>query len=135
MKWVEIITLRSPSKINGQFIGELLQGVRGSDSPNDTPEHLVEIKVYHHAVVETDLSIHIFWESEPNGQDKSPLGFRVCFALKSLGLLNHSVWIETAAREFGARNRENSNSVDIPEPDNKALQKSIEELLRKERSK
>jgi len=123
MKWVEIITLRSPSKINGQFIGELLQGVRRSDSPNDMSMHLVEIKVYHHSVVETDLSIHIFWESEPSGQDKSPLGLRVCLALKSLGLLNHSVWIETAAREFGARNRENSNSVDIPESDSKEITK------------
>jgi hypothetical protein len=131
MKCVEIITLRSPSKINGQFIGELLQGIRGSD----TPKHLVEIKVYHHSVVETDLSIHMFWESEPSGQDKSPLGLRVCLALKSLGLLNHSVWIETAAREFGARDRGDASTADIPATDNKALQKSIEELLRKERSK
>ena len=104
MKWVEIITLRSPSKINGQFIDELLKGVGESDSPTDPPKHLVEIKIYHHSVVETDLSIHIFWESEPGSQNKSPLGLRVCFALKPLGLLNHSVWVETAAREFVARN-------------------------------
>ena len=37
MKWVEIITLRSPAKINGQFVDELLKGVRESDSPTDTP--------------------------------------------------------------------------------------------------
>jgi hypothetical protein len=104
MKWVEIITLRSPSKINGQFIDELLKGVGESDLATDTPGILVEIKIYHHSVVETDLSIHIFWESEPGSQNKSPLGLRVFFALKPLGLLNHSVWIETAAREFVARN-------------------------------
>jgi hypothetical protein len=104
MKWVEIITLRSPSKINGQFIDELLNGVGESNSPTDTPGNLVEIKIYHHSLVETDLSIHIFWESEPGSQNKSPLGLRVCFALKPLGLLNHSVWIETAAQEFVAHN-------------------------------
>jgi len=106
MKWVEIITLRSPSKINGQFIDELLKGVGESDSSTDMPKHLVEIKIYHHSLVETDLSIHFYWESEPGIQNKSPLGLRVFFALKPLGLLNHSVWIETGAREFVALNLE-----------------------------
>jgi hypothetical protein len=100
MKWVEIITLRSPSKINAQFIDELLKGVSEYDSPTDTPMDLIEIKVFHHSVVETDLSIHIYWKSEPGSQDKSPLGLRISSALGPLGLLNHSVWVETAAREF-----------------------------------
>ena len=104
MKWVEIISLRSPSKINDQFIDELLKGVGESDSLTDTPNHLVQIKIYHHSVVETDLGIHIFWESQPGNQNKSPLGLRFFSALKTLGLLNHSVWIETAARELVARN-------------------------------
>jgi hypothetical protein len=104
MKWVEIIALRSPSKINGQFIDELLEGVGESDSSTDTPKHLVEVRIYYHSVVETDLSIHIFWESEPGIQNKSPLGLRFFSALKPLGLLNYSVWIETAAWEFVARN-------------------------------
>jgi hypothetical protein len=56
MKWVEIITLRSPTRINTQFVDELVKQVDRSD----TPEHLVEIRTYHHSVVETDLSIHIY---------------------------------------------------------------------------
>jgi hypothetical protein len=102
MKCVEIITLRSPSKIDGQFIGELLNRVGESDEVTDTPRDPVEIRIYHHSVVETDLSIHIFWESEKESQDKSPLGLRFASALKPLGLLHHSVWVETAAREFVA---------------------------------
>jgi len=31
MKWVEIITLRSPGKIGGQLVDELLKSVRESD--------------------------------------------------------------------------------------------------------
>jgi hypothetical protein len=46
MKWVEIITLRSPSKINAQFIDELLKGVSECDSPTDTPMDLIEVKVF-----------------------------------------------------------------------------------------
>jgi hypothetical protein len=103
MKWVEIITLRSPGSINRELVDELLKGVGKSDGVTDTPRHLVEIKTYDHSEVGTDLSIHIFWESEPGSQDKSPLGLRFSFALKPLGLLNHSVWIERAAREFVAR--------------------------------
>jgi hypothetical protein len=102
MKWVEIITLRSASKINGQFIEELLKGVVESDSSTDTSNRLAEIKIYHQSVVETDLSIHIFWESEPGSQNKSPIGVKIYFALRPLGLLNHSVWVETASREFVA---------------------------------
>jgi hypothetical protein len=100
MKWVEIISLRCPGNTDTRFVDELLKEVNESDLPADTPEHLVEIRVYHHSIVETDLSIHIYWKSELGSQDKSPLGLKISSALEPLGLLNHSVWIEAAAREF-----------------------------------
>ena len=103
MKWVEIITLRSPGNINREFVDELLKGVSESDSPTDTLKHLLEIKIYYHSVVETDLSIHIYWESEAGNQHKSPLGLRIFSALRNMGLLNHSVWIERAARKISHR--------------------------------
>ena len=103
MKFIEIITLQSPSKINRQFIDELLKGVTESDAAADRAQHLEEIKVYHHSVVETDLSIHIYWESEKESQDKSPLGLRLSSVLRPLGLLNHEVWVEKAARKSVAR--------------------------------
>jgi len=102
MNWVEIILLRCAGNIDTRFIDELLKGVSESDSPTDTPTHLVEIKVYQHSVVETDLSIYIHWKTESGSQNKSPLGMRISSALKPLGLLNHSVWFETAARQFVA---------------------------------
>ena len=116
MKWVEIISLRCPANIDAPFVDELLKGISESDSATDTPEHLVEIRVYHHSIVETDLSIHIYWKSEPGSQDKSPLGLRFYSALKPLGLLNHSVWVETAALEFAlsygnARSRTSWNRI------------------------
>jgi hypothetical protein len=115
MKWVEIISLRCPGNIDTRFIDELLKGVSESDSPTDTPTQLVEIMIYHNSVVETDLSIHIYWKSEPGSQNKSPLGVRLSSALMPLGLLNHSVWVETAAREFllsygNGRSRDTSRS-------------------------
>jgi hypothetical protein len=97
MKSIEIITLRSPSKIDEQFIGELLNGVGESDEVTDTRKRLIKIRTYYHSVVETDLSIHIHWESEKETQWMSPLGLRFASALKPLGLLNHSVWVEAAS--------------------------------------
>ncbi|MGA2330638.1 MAG: hypothetical protein ABSG75_02650 [Syntrophales bacterium] len=116
MKWVEIITLRSPGKINRQLVDELVKGVRESGFPTGTQKHLVEIRIYHHSVVETDLSIHIYWKSEPVGHDKSPLGLRFSSALRNLGLLSHSVWVQTIAVEFppqggDARSRDRVASV------------------------
>jgi hypothetical protein len=93
MKWIEIITLRSPANISTQFLDELLKEVGKSE----TPEDLIEIRIYHHSVVETDLSIHIHWKSETGSQHKTPLGLRFSYALRNLGLLNHSVWVETGA--------------------------------------
>jgi hypothetical protein len=122
MKCVETITLRSPSKINAQFIDELLKGVSEYDSPTDTPKHLVEIKVYHHSVVETDLSIHIYWKSELGIQDRSPLGLRFSSVLKPLGFVNHSVWVEAAAMEFSLTDG-NSERRDILESDRKDISK------------
>jgi hypothetical protein len=103
MKWVEIISLRCATNIDSPFVNGLLKGISESDSAADTPEHLVEIRVYYHSIVETDLSIHIYWESETGSQDKSPLGLRFSSALRDLGLLNHSVWVETAAQEINQR--------------------------------
>jgi hypothetical protein len=103
MKWVEIITVRSPENIKRELVDELLKGAGESDSPTDTLKHLLEIKTYHHSVVETDLSIHMYWESEAGNQHKSPLGLRIFSALRSMGLLNHSVWIERASREISHR--------------------------------
>jgi len=107
MKWVEIITLRSPTRINTQFVEELVKQVDRSD----TPKHLVEIRTYHHSVVETDLSIHIYWRSDPGTQHKTALGLKFSYALKNLGLLNHSVWVETAAMEvpFSSGNPESQD--------------------------
>jgi hypothetical protein len=114
MKWVEIITLRSPGRINTQFVYELVKQVE-----SDMPKQLEEIRIYHHSVVETDLSIHLHWKSEPGSQHhKSPLGLKFSYALRNLGLLNHSVWVETAAKEMPLISG-NSNSPDIPAPDTK----------------
>ena len=102
MKWVEIITLRSLAKVDTQLLDELLRQVVKSK----TVGHPVEIRMYQHSILETDLSIHIYWETKSQQQRESPLGQQFSYALKGLGLLNHSVWVETAAGNLLLKIRE-----------------------------
>ena len=104
MKWVEIISLRCPANVDLRFVDGLLKEVSESDSPTASPNHLAEIRAYRSSMVETDLSIHIHWESEKKETPyKSPLGLRFSSALKNLGLWNHSVWAETTAVKINHR--------------------------------
>ena len=95
MKWIEIITLRSHAKVDTRLLDELVHQVVKAK----TFGHQEEIRMYQNFIVETDLSIHIYWETKSQRQHESPLGQQFSYALKGLGLLNHSVWIETAALE------------------------------------
>jgi hypothetical protein len=95
MKWIEIITLRSLVKANRQLVDELLRQLFQQKEAGLA----AIIRVYHHPTVETDLSIHILWKTEAQPPGKSPLGQQLSYALKELGLLNYSIWVEAAAME------------------------------------
>lgn len=95
MKWIEIITLRSLVKENRQAVDELLSQI--CQQKQSGPGFL--IRVYHHPAVETDLSVHIHWETEAHHLSKSPLGQQLYYALKELGLISYSIWREVAAVE------------------------------------
>ena len=95
MKWIEIITLRSLVKANRQLVDELLHQV--SQQKESMPA--ASIRVYHHPTVETDSSIHILWETEAQHPSKSPLGQQLSYALKELGLVSYSIWVQSAAME------------------------------------
>ncbi len=88
MKWLEIIKLRSAGKDSGLLEELLLSIDRLSQSG------LAEMKTYHHAALETDLSVHLLWESGKPEQTGSALGLRLAQGLREFGLIDHSVWIE-----------------------------------------
>lgn len=95
MRWIEIITLRSLAKTHRQFVEKLLAQIvteRGRGCP-------ASIKVYRRFIVETDLSIHFYWETGALPPCASPLGQRLTSALKGLGLINHSIWVEAETLE------------------------------------
>jgi hypothetical protein len=88
VKWLEVIKLRSAGK-SPALLEELLQSMAQIKQSG-----LVEMKTYRHADLETDLSIHLHWESEGPAQNGSALGLRLAQAFKEFGLIDHSTWIE-----------------------------------------
>ena len=92
MRWIEIIALRSAKG----DMGALDTGLLFSIIHNYQTKRLKEVKVYRHATMETDLSVHIHWDS--NGVDpmRSKVAQHLIQVLEEYGLINHSVWIEEA---------------------------------------
>jgi hypothetical protein len=88
MEWLEVIKLRSAGKGSGSLEESLGSIYRLSQNG------LVEIKTYRHAVLGSDWSIHLRWESERPEQNGSSLGLNLAQALKEFGLVDHSIWIE-----------------------------------------
>jgi hypothetical protein len=88
MKWLEVIKLRSAGKDSG-LLEELLLSIERLSQ-----DGLMEMKIYDHAALETDLSVHLHWESGRLEQNGSALGLRLAQALKEFGLIDHSMWIE-----------------------------------------
>jgi hypothetical protein len=88
VNWLEVIKLRSASRSDGSLeefmrsIGQIKQS------------GLAEVKIFRHAALEMDLTVHLHWNSERPEQNGSSLGIRVAEGLKGFGLTDHSVWIE-----------------------------------------
>jgi hypothetical protein len=87
MKWLEVIQLRSAGKAP-RFPREVLSMVEGD------PVRWVKIEGFRHAALETDWSLHLYWESEHPEPHGSPIGLRLAQMLKEFGLVHHSVWVK-----------------------------------------
>ncbi|RJR48846.1 MAG: hypothetical protein C4576_07770 [Desulfobacteraceae bacterium] len=94
MKCVEIITLRSLARADIESLDEFLRQI--SKSKIGFPD----IRVYRHSMVETDFSIHIYWETNGQHPKGTAFGQQLIYGLKDLGLLTHSVWVEKSPQGF-----------------------------------
>ena len=90
MKWIEIIKLRIAESNRAPLPHQLAEIISGINSEGG----LAEIKLCRHAIVESDLSIHLYWESERPAPQGSAAGLILMHMLKTFGLISHSVWVE-----------------------------------------
>jgi hypothetical protein len=88
VKWLEVIKLRSAGT-NPGLLEELLRSMSQIKQRG-----LVGMQTFRHAALETDLSVHLLWQSEFPETNGSAPGLRLAKALKEFGLTDHSVWVE-----------------------------------------
>jgi hypothetical protein len=89
MKWLEVIKVRVVGNRLDFMEKELPSMTLGL--PRDG---LTGMQVYRHAALDSDLSIHLCWESPRILDGGSSLGLLLARSLKEYGLVDHSVWIE-----------------------------------------
>lgn len=89
MKWVEIIRLRLLDHLKQAAVIDLLRQVAIEAS---TPD--MAFTLYHHATVETDMSIHLAWNSGILSEGKSEVGAKLIYMLQEFGFVDYSAWIE-----------------------------------------
>jgi len=87
MKWLEIIVLRTTGMADQPI--HLLKHVAGS-SP---APGLKEASVCSHASIPGDFALTLLWETEKTKPWGSDLAIGLIQELKSLGLVDHSIWI------------------------------------------
>lgn len=96
MKWVEVIKVRTVGEPESRIVTEVLKDF----STMDKGVRPSMVKLYHHATVESDLCIHLYWESATMSPRKSPMGLRIAESIGALGVANHSIWVEDVSREL-----------------------------------
>jgi len=90
MKWLEIINVRCAGQVNEVYSQiDLKQALHRTGKETG----LKRIRIYRHASLSRDISIHLFYESSELQVNKSELGLRLTASLKELGLVSHSLWM------------------------------------------
>jgi hypothetical protein len=92
MNSLEIIHLRMAGNSPEILVGL----IRGSVGPE--PD-LLDVRIYHHAKLETDLVVHLHRAEKQSGDRASECGERLASILRAYGMVEHSVWLEHAEVE------------------------------------
>ena len=90
MTWLEIIeirSVRSNRKLLETHLQDLIKEVCQEAD-------LQGVKVYRHLTLETDFSIHLYYDAEKAEISGSPVSIRLISSLKEYGLINHTIWVE-----------------------------------------
>ena len=95
MRWIEIIQVRTVGESALDALAELLC--------HSLEDEGLEVTVYRHATVPTDLAVHLAHETGGDGAPDRTLGERLAATLGELGLVSHSLWVEAVSWDAAAR--------------------------------
>lgn len=89
MKWIEVIQLRSTGRNKDFLKAELMKLIEEIEKSKIKQVVMACSRVF----VDTDYTIQIVHETKNVEKSGSPLGLRLVSALKTFGLVNHSIWV------------------------------------------
>jgi heme-degrading monooxygenase HmoA len=90
MRWIEVIKIQT----GGCDQESLERQITELISKIDNHDGMKGIKLYHSAQVNSELCIHLYWESEKAEVHGSAAGLCIIHLLKEFGLVSLSVWVE-----------------------------------------
>ena len=89
MTWLEVIHVRVTEPELDRAIPifrQLLDEIREKESCR-------EVKLFRRALLETDICLHLYHDSENIEDAGSTVGLHLASALKPFGMVNHTVWV------------------------------------------
>ena len=90
MLWMEMIRLRTTNAQLGNVAGLLLETMSRAAGEAG----LVRVHMYHSASYQTDLALSLTWDTDSLQHEGSRAGLTISEALKTFGLVEHSIWVE-----------------------------------------
>ena len=92
MKFMEIIRVQAAAG-REKCLKEQISTLNNEVRKGPEIKGLLECLDLQQALVPGSFAIHLSWEMETPSTLGSPLGLNLIEALKGLGLINHSIWI------------------------------------------
>jgi hypothetical protein len=87
MRRLEIIHLRWTGPRPADLFAAIRETVAGLGGPD-------RVEVLRHEGVPTDVAIHLRHEDDTPDPDLTELGMRLAAALREVGMVEHSIWLE-----------------------------------------
>jgi hypothetical protein len=90
INWIEIIELRSGgarNELEETYLNYLINEISKSMKQ-------VSVKIFNHATLESDYSIHLYHNSNHIEKSGSSVGLHLVSELKNYAMVNHSIWAE-----------------------------------------
>jgi hypothetical protein len=90
MQWMENLRLQASSKTQK----EVLEIIRSFEKEIQKSNERLSYQIYRNALITGDFSITLLWDTAQIHREGSTLAYNLKRNLSSLGLVDHSIWIE-----------------------------------------
>lgn len=90
MLWMEMIRLRTIHSRLDNAAGLLFNAMSRASGEAG----LVQVRMYNSASYQTDLALSLTWDTNSFQREGSRAALTISEALKTFGLVEHSIWVE-----------------------------------------